>query len=126
MTPKHPRPTAPHLQVYKLPLTAIISISHRITGVFLVAGLVIAIVLLIVIAQGESAYLAMQQAAEFWLAKCLLLGFIFALFFHLCHGVRHLFWDFGSGFQPAELYRYAMVELSVALALTLCAWVYLL
>ena len=31
------RPTSPHLQVYKLPLTGIISITHRMTGVMLSA-----------------------------------------------------------------------------------------
>jgi len=38
----HPnRPTSPHLQVYQLPLTGLVSISHRITGVFLALGLLL-------------------------------------------------------------------------------------
>jgi len=125
MIPKQPRPTAPHLQIYKLPLTAVISISHRITGVFLTSGLVLAVALLIVLAQGEGAYLSMQEITRFWLVKCVYWGFIFALFFHLCHGVRHLFWDFGAGFEREILTRYAFIELLAATVLTLITAVYL-
>lgn len=32
------RPLSPHLQVYRLPLTALMSISHRATGVALSVG----------------------------------------------------------------------------------------
>ena len=32
------RPLSPHLQVYRLPLPALMSISHRATGVLLAAG----------------------------------------------------------------------------------------
>ena len=53
MTVKHTRPTSPHLQVYKLPLTGIISITHRITGVFLSFGLVLVVALFYALAQGE-------------------------------------------------------------------------
>lgn len=126
MTTNRPRPTAPHLQIYNLPLTALISISHRITGVLLAFGLIAAVGLLFVMAQGEGAYLAMQEMARFWLIKFIYWGFVFALFFHLCHGVRHLLWDVGAGFQPSDLTRYALIELVSAFALTLCAWVYLL
>ncbi|MEK9706506.1 MAG: succinate dehydrogenase, cytochrome b556 subunit, partial [Alphaproteobacteria bacterium] len=35
------RPLSPHLQVYRLPLDAILSITHRITGVALSFGAVL-------------------------------------------------------------------------------------
>ena len=31
-------PISPHLQIYRLPLTALLSITHRITGVILALG----------------------------------------------------------------------------------------
>jgi succinate dehydrogenase / fumarate reductase, cytochrome b subunit len=67
MTAKHSRPTSPHLQIYKLPLTGVISISHRITGVLLSAGLLLAVYIFFTLSQGEDAYLAMQAAANYWL-----------------------------------------------------------
>lgn len=121
MTPYSNRPTSPHLQEYKLPLTAIISISHRMTGVLLSAGLILIVFILSAMANGESAYQSMQELLNIWLVKLIYFGFVFALFFHLCHGVRHLFWDAGQGFERETLKNYALIELAVALLLTLIA-----
>lgn len=116
------RPTSPHLQIYKLPLTGIISISHRMTGVLLTLGLVLFVLILSAVAGGAESYSAMQVMMNTGLAKLVLWGFIYALFFHLCHGVRHLFWDAGQSFAKETLERYAVVELVFSLLLTLITW----
>lgn len=125
MTLKHSRPTSPHLQIYTLPLTGLISISHRITGVLLSAGLLLIVALFCAISQGENSYVAMQGVANFWFAKLIYWGFIYALFFHLCHGLRHLCWDLGEGFEPSKLNKYAILELVAALSLTLATWIFI-
>ena len=51
--------------------------------------------------------------------QILLWGFIFALFFHLCHGVRHLIWDSGHSFAKEKLTYYAVLELICAVSLTI-------
>ena len=28
-----------------------------------------------------------------------ILGWTFSLYYHLCNGIRHLFWDIGKGFE---------------------------
>ena len=119
MTMNINRPTSPHLQVYKLPLTGVISITHRLTGVLLSAGLIFFIYIVTAVAGGEAAYAAMQALMSVWLVRLIYWGFIYALFFHLCHGVRHLIWDAGKGFDCDTLDRYAMIELGCSLALTL-------
>lgn len=124
MTAKHSRPTSPHLQIYKLPLTGVISISHRITGVLLSVGLLLVVCVIHTLSQGENAYLAMQAAAKFWMWKLIYWGFIYALFFHLCHGIRHLWWDVGKGFELEKLHKYALIELMAAFALTFFTWVF--
>ncbi len=113
------RPTSPHLQVYKLPLTGIISITHRMTGVMLSAGLLFFVAIVSSIAGGATSYAAMQAFAGVWLVKLIYWGFIYALFFHLCHGVRHLIWDAGRSFDRETMDRYAMIELGCSFALTL-------
>ena len=123
MTAKHSRPTSPHLQTYKLPLTGLISISHRITGVMLSAGLLLVVCIFYALSQGADGYAAMQSIANLWLVKLIYWGFIYALFFHLCHGVRHLFWDLGEGFVPEKLNHYAKIELAASFALTLATWI---
>lgn len=125
MTVKHSRPTSPHLQVYQLPLTGIISITHRITGVLLTVGLLLVVAVFYNLAQGENAYAAMQSTANGWALKLIYWGFIYALFFHLCHGVRHLCWDLGAGFEVNKLTYFAMIELTMALLLTLATAVFI-
>ena len=119
------RPTSPHLQVYKLPLTGIISITHRITGVMLSAGLVFFVCIVSSVADGADAYRAMQALTDLWPVKLIYWGFIYALFFHLCHGVRHLFWDAGQSFERDTLNRYAIIELAASLALTLVIFIFI-
>jgi len=113
------RPTSPHLQVYKLPLTGIISITHRMTGVMLSAGLIFFVYIVYAVAGGSNTYTAMQALMSLWLVKLIYWGFIYALFFHLCHGVRHLIWDAGKSFDRDNLNRYALIELGCSLVLTL-------
>lgn len=117
------RPISPHLQAYKLPLTGIISITHRITGVLLSVGLIVIIYILSAMAGGADNYAAMQQMMNSWLIRLLYWGFIYALFFHLCHGVRHLIWDAGRSFDRETLNRYALIELVISITLTLAALV---
>lgn len=114
----HSRPLSPHLQVYRLPITGLISITHRMTGVFLAFGLMLFVVALAAVALGEHAYAAMQQFMQFWLWQLAFWGFIYALFFHLCHGVRHLLWDMGDTFAKKTFVLYALVELAAAGGLT--------
>ena len=52
----------------------------------------------------------------------MLLGFSFALFFHLCNGIRHLFWDVGMGFELKTAYASGNAVIAASIALTLAAW----
>lgn len=123
MASNNNRPISPHLQAYKLPLTGIISITHRITGVLLSVGLVVIVFIISATADGATSYTAMQEVMSAWLIKLLYWGFIYALFFHLCHGVRHLIWDAGRSFDRKTLNCYALIELIVSATLTLAALV---
>lgn len=117
------RPLSPHLQAYRLPLTGLISISHRITGVMLSLGLFVFLYLLYAIAAGEGSYAAMQACMALWVFKLVYWGFVYALMFHLCHGIRHLLWDVGSTLERADLHRYAILELIASALLTLIVFV---
>lgn len=118
------RPTSPHLQVYRLPLTGIISITHRMTGVFLSGGLVLFVGIVAAIATGSEIYDRLQAILQWWPVLVVYWGFVYALFFHLCHGIRHLFWDAGYGFDQERMNRYALIELAASLALTLITLIF--
>ncbi|PPD03182.1 MAG: succinate dehydrogenase, cytochrome b556 subunit [Methylobacter sp.] len=112
------RPLSPHLQIYRLPLTGIISISHRITGVSLCFGLVLFVAVLSSVADSGFSYGIMQSWFDNLFVKLIYWGFVFALCFHLCHGVRHLIWDAGAGFDKASMDKFALYELAAAVLLT--------
>lgn len=113
----HERPLSPHLQVYRLPLTAMLSITHRLTGVVLLAGLIGLAMGLMNAAQGPEAYHAVQQVLRSGAGGLLLWIWIVALLFHFCHGIRHLVWDTGIGFRKDVLRRQAVLELAATAVL---------
>jgi succinate dehydrogenase / fumarate reductase cytochrome b subunit len=116
------RPLSPHLQVYRLPLNAVASIVHRITGVVLSVGLLLFVGSLLTISVGEDAYITMQNLMNHALGTVILWLFIYALFFHLCHGVRHLIWDAGSGFEREHMDRNVYIELIASVILTVAGF----
>lgn len=120
------RPLSPHLQVYRLPLTALMSITHRMTGVGLTLGTLLLTWWVTAAAYGEAQFQQVQTFLGSWIGLLLLLGFSYALFYHLCNGLRHLFWDFGRYFELEETRRADVVVLIGAVALTVVTWVLVL
>ncbi len=112
------RPLSPHLQVYRLPLTALLSISHRITGVLLSLGLLAIPAGLAVAAwwpERLDALLALLRTGPVQVAWW---AWLYALMFHVCHGIRHLLWDLGFGLERQGLLTHNILEIAASLALT--------
>ena len=116
------RPLSPHLQVYKPQLTAVLSIAHRATGVFLVIGTLLLVYWLTALAQGPESYAQAQAFFGSLLGRMMLFPWIFALFYHLCNGIRHLFWDMGVGFEIETVYASGKLVVVAAVALTLISF----
>lgn len=119
---KRDRPLSPHIQIYKMPFTAILSISHRITGVVMAAGTAVLAYWLIAAASGPDAFATAQSVLGSVPGRILLFGWSLALFYHLSNGVRHLFWDAGHGFEIRDAYRSGYATVAAALVLTVLAW----
>lgn len=116
MTPN--RPISPHLQVYRLPFTAILSISHRITGVLLTAGLLALTITLVSAALDPDAYALVQRIYVSVPGQIALWLYIQALAFHACHGLRHLIWDAGHRLEKARQFRDNVIEVLLSITLT--------
>jgi succinate dehydrogenase / fumarate reductase cytochrome b subunit len=101
----------------------VFSITHRLTGVALSVGSPLLVGWLIAAAVGPPAYAALQGFLASWLGLLLLLGWTFSLFFHLCNGIRHLFWDAGQGFDLQTIYASGWAVLAISIGLTLTAWI---
>lgn len=122
----HQSPLSPHLQVYRWQLTMVLSIAHRMSGVFLAIGLPLLVYWLAALAAGPGPYATAQALLGSLLGKVVLFGFTFALFYHLCNGVRHLMWDAGYGFSMETAYASGYAVVIAAVVLTLLAWLVVL
>jgi len=118
------RPLSPHLQVYKPQLTSVMSIMHRATGIALALGTLLLVCWLIAAATGERAFNDVQAFNASWIGRLLLLGWSYALFYHLCNGIRHLFWDAGKGFELDAAYRNGWLVVAASVVLTAAAWIW--
>jgi len=116
------RPLSPHLQIYRWQWTMLLSIVHRMTGVALAAGTLWLVWWLVAAAMGPEAFASAQAFAAHWFGRLVLLGFTWALFYHLANGIRHLFWDAGRGFELSTGYGSAWLVVLASLALTGLAW----
>ncbi len=117
------RPLSPHLQVYRLQLTSVLSILHRVTGVVLGVGTLFLVWWLAAAAVGPGCFASAQAFIGSVIGRVLLLSWVWALFYHLCNGIRHLFWDAGVGYELTALYRSGWAVVVVSAGLTLLAFV---
>ncbi len=118
------RPLSPHLQVYKPQLTSVLSILHRMTGVALAVGTLLLVWWLIAAASGADAFNMVQTVIGTWFGRLLLFGWSFALFYHLCNGIRHLFWDMGRGYELPTVAASGWAVVIISIALTGISWVW--
>lgn len=119
----HRRPLSPHLQIYRFPLTVVLSITHRLTGALLALANVALVAWLIAVALDSG---AMYETLHGWFTsvpgRLLLVAWSAILYFHLCNGVRHLFWDAGYGFDLRTTDLTAVAVLLATAALTALTW----
>ena len=116
------RPLSPHLTVYRWQITMALSILHRITGVGLAVGALALAYWINAAAYGADAFARAQAVFGSWIGVVLLVGWTFALFYHLCNGIRHLFWDAGMGFEISQMRASGWFVIVVSLGLTVVTW----
>jgi succinate dehydrogenase / fumarate reductase cytochrome b subunit len=118
-----PRPLSPHLQIYKPLITWVPSITHRLTGIGLGAGMLLVTAWLVALATGPRAFAAMHGFLASWIGILLLVGFTWALMFHLLNGIRHLAWDVGYGFEVDTARITGWTVVIGSFVLTVLVWV---
>lgn len=119
---KERRPLSPHLQIYKIQLTSLLSIIHRGTGIVLYGGALFCAGWFVALAQGAEAYETMQSYILHPLGLIILLGISFSFFYHLCNGVRHLMWDAGLGYELSDVYKTGWLVVIYSFVLTGLSW----
>ena len=99
-----PRPLSPHLGIYRWQITMAMSIIHRITGIWLCVGALALVYWLIAAEAGPDTFATAHWFFASWIGQVLMWIWTFCLFYHLCNGIRHLFWDAGQGFKIRTFY----------------------
>ena len=87
------RPLSPHLSIYRPQLTSVTSILVRITGNALIVGAGLIIWWLLAAATSKESFECANAVLTSWFGKLIMLGSIWALWYHTLGGVRHLIWD---------------------------------
>ena len=93
--PRGNRPLSPHLQIYRPQWTSITSILTRITGNALIVSTVLIVWWLIAAATGPDAFATADAVLRSWFGDLVLLGSLWALWYHTLAGLRHLVWSTG-------------------------------
>jgi succinate dehydrogenase / fumarate reductase cytochrome b subunit len=120
--PARPRPTSPHVGIYRWQIGNTLSILHRITGAALAVGLLALSYWLLAIAAGPQGYAGASRLFSSLIGIFFLVGWSFAFYFHLLNGVRHLFWDAGRGFEKAQRHASGWFAVIGSLVLTAATW----
>ena len=92
-------------------------------GLALAVGTLLLVYWLAAAASGAEAFAMAQAVIGSILGQLCLFGWTFALFYHLCNGIRHLAWDAGHGFELDTAFRSGMLVLAASAVLTVLSWI---
>lgn len=113
------RPLSPHLQIYRPQMTSISSILMRISGNALIVAALMITWWFVAAAAGPDAFATADAFLTSWFGKLVFIGSIWAIWYHLLGGIRHLIWDTGRALDvaTAEMMGWGMVGGSILLTL---------
>lgn len=120
------RPLSPFMlgQYYRFQITSVTSILHRITGVALAAASVLVVWWFLAAASGPEAFATADAVLTSWLGHLVLIGALWALWYHFLNGIRHLVWDAGHGFELETAARTGIGALAGSAVLTLLTLIF--
>jgi succinate dehydrogenase / fumarate reductase cytochrome b subunit len=106
---------------YRMPLSAMVSIMHRISGAALFLALPFLLWLFDLSLISEDTFDRMALIASGWFAKLVLLFLVWAFLHHLVAGIRYLLLDLNLGLDLQQSRRNALAVYAISLPLTLIA-----
>ena len=118
---KRRRPVFFNLVQIQMPVGALTSIAHRVTGIFLAIGVPFSIYLLDLSLQGPQSYIQIVSLFHTLAFRCAAIVFVWVLAHHLLAGTSHLLSDVDIGSQLHIARRSAWIVNLGGLAVTLLA-----
>ncbi len=117
------RPLSPHLQVYRLSFTFLMSGFHRVTGALLYFGIVVFVWWLVAAASGPVYFDFVNALFGSWFGRLVLLGMTWSTIHHALGGIRHFIWDTGRGLGNRECELLARLTMIGSAVLTPLVWI---
>ena len=96
---KNDNPLSPHIQIYNWHISSLVSISHRITGIINFVSLTLICCWVSYLVLGKDNYELVFVFLNSFFGKFLILGIVWSFSFQILSEIRHLFWDYGIGFE---------------------------
>ena len=116
------RPMSPHLQVYRLQMSMVLSGANRISGIVSSLGTLLLVWWLVAAASGPAGFDTVQRVIGNPFGMIVLFGWTVALVFHFAAGMRHLAWDAGYGFGKPVYQKTSLIIIAATVILTLLIW----
>jgi len=120
------RPLSPHLQIYRKQVQMMTSSTHRATGIALAVGGLLVVCGLLQLAAGEDSFNRFKGIIGSPVGMVLLFGWSWALFYHLCNGIRHLIQDAGLGYEISQFVRSSWLSVAGSIVLTAATWAWVM
>jgi len=118
------RPVNLDISTIKLPITAYVSLLHRVSGVILFAVVAVLLCMLDSSLESAEAFAQLQESLQNPIYQFIIWGSLAALAYHLVAGIRHLIMDAGIGETLEGGQTGAKIVLFVAVALMVLAGVW--
>ena len=96
---KNDNPLSPHIQIYNWHISSLVSISHRITGIINFVSLTLICFWVSYLVLGKDNYELVFVFLNSFFGNFLILGIVWSFSFQILSEIRHLFWDYGIGFD---------------------------
>lgn len=119
------RPISPYMlgPYYRFQITSLLSITSRITGVWLAVGATpLAVIWLWALLSGPDVYGNIHGLYSTLIGQVLVLGSLFSVCYHLVNGIRHLLWDTGRFLEMDKIRLTGWIMLAMTAVLFLGTW----
>ena len=122
------RPVNLDIATFRLPITAYVSILHRVSGV---ANVFISLALIWLLSQSlasEDSYEYVIELTNLTSVKVVLFLILANLIYHSCAGIRHLIMDMGVGedsFKSGKISALIMIAVAMILLILTFFWLFL-
>ena len=117
-------PLSPHIQIYSWNISSLISISHRVVGVVNIVILTLVCLWIALLLLGEANYEYIKFFLHSFFGKFLIVGIIWSFTFQILSEIRHLFWDFGYGFELKTSKISGLIVIFGSLVLTILIYLF--